>query len=188
MTIDLHLPEAAGWRGLLTQAQQRTGAFLPEAVEEYVVCLLYRMLGSASAELSLRSAGFARQLLNAGAANARNLAAVGDQSLLFAGLFPDHAIRQRIPLSYFVQMGQHAYREHASTVSAPERTLFHALGERFVPTLDVLLNIRELNEGGPCLDGLSAFQLWSEAGSSHGWHTLRQMTSALPAGANSVRH
>ncbi|MCU0246607.1 MAG: APC family permease [Bryobacter sp.] len=41
MTIDLHLPEAAGWRGLLTQAQQSTGVFLPEAVEEYVVCLLY---------------------------------------------------------------------------------------------------------------------------------------------------
>ena len=50
MTIDLHLPEAAGWRGLLTQAQQSMGAFLPEAVEEYVVRLLYRMLGSAHAE------------------------------------------------------------------------------------------------------------------------------------------
>jgi hypothetical protein len=188
VTIDLHLPEAAGWRGLLTQAQQSMGAFLPEAVEEYVVRLLYRMLGSAHAELSLRSADFARQMLNAGAASAHSLAAVGDQSLLFAGLFPDHAIRQRIPLSYFVQMGQHAYREHASTVPEPDRGLFHALGERFVPTLDVLLNIREQNHGGPCLDGLSAFQLWSEAGSSHGWHTLRQITSALPAGATSVRH
>jgi hypothetical protein len=186
--IDLHLPEAAGWRGLLTQAQQETGRLLPEPVEEYVVCMLYRTLGNARARQSLRSPDFARELLANGVANARSLAAVGDQSLLFAGLFPDHAIRQRIPLSYFVQIGQHAYREHASGVATEERPLFRALGERFVPVLDVLLSIRERQDGGPCLDGLNAFQLWSEAGSSHGWQTLRQMTSALPASVTSVRH
>jgi hypothetical protein len=181
VNIDLHLPEAAGWRGLLTQSQQNAHAFLPEAVEEYAVCLLYRMLGSAGENRTL-SARFARQLLSAGNAN------VGDQCLLFAGLFPDHAIRQRIPLSYFVQMGQHAYREHAAKLRGEERTVYQALGEHFVATLDVLLGIRELNEGGPCLDGLNAFQLWSEAGSSHGWHTLRQMTTSLPARMNLVKH
>lgn len=188
MRIDLHLPEAAGWRGLLTQAQQASGCLLPERVEEYVVRLLYRTLGDALARRSLQSPGFARQLLGAGVASARSLVAVGDQSLLFAGLFPDHAIRQQIPLSYFVQIGQHAYREHASTVPQEERPLFHALGDRFVPMLDVLLSIRERYDGGPCLDGLNAFQLWSESGSSHGWQTLRQITSALPAGNTSVRH
>ncbi len=187
MNIDLHLPEAAGWRGLLTQAQQNARAFLPEAVEEYVVCLLYRMLGSAGDNPAL-SARFARQLLTAGNADARNLAAVGDQCLLFAGLFPDHAIKQRIPLSYFVQVGQHAYREHAASLRGEERAVYQALGERFVAALDVLLGIRELNQGTPSLDGLNAFALWSESGSSHGWHTLRQMTNSLPAGMNLVRH
>lgn len=187
MNIELHLPEAAGWRGLLTQSQQHSHAFLPEAVEEYAVCLLYRMLGSAGENRAL-SARFARQLLSAGNSNARDLAAVGDQCLLFAGLFPEHAIRQRIPLSYFVQMGQHAYREHAAKLRGEERAIYQALGEHFVATLDVLLGIRELNEGGPCLDGLNAFQLWSEAGSSHGWHTLRQMTDSLPARVNLVKH
>jgi hypothetical protein len=185
--VDLQLPEAAGWRGLLTQAQQNARRFLPELVEEYVVCLLYRMLGSATESRQL-SARFARQLLAAGDAHVRNLAAVGDQCLLFSGLFPDHAIRQKIPLSYFVQVGSHAYREFAATQRGEERAIYQSMAERFVTTLDVLLGIRELNEGGPCIDGLNAFQLWSEAGSSHGWHTLRQMTNALPAGMNLVKH
>lgn len=187
MKVDLHLPEAAGWRGLLTQAQQNARCFLPEIVEEYVVCLLYRMLGSAAEGRQL-SARFARRLLAGGNAHARNLAAVGDQCLLFSGLFPDHAIRQRIPLSYFVQVGSHAYREFASTQRGEERAIYQAMGEHFVATLDVLLGIRELDEGRPCIDGLNAFQLWSESGSSHGWHTLRQMTNSLPAGMNLVKH
>ena len=187
MKVDLHLPEAAGWRGLLTQAQQNARAFLPEIIEEHLVCLLYCMLGSTGASRQL-STGFARQLLAQGNAQAQNLAAVGDQCLLFAGLFPDHAIRQRIPLSYFVQVGQHAYREHAANVRGEERAAYQALGEHFVTTMDVLLGIRELNEGGPCIDGLTAFQLWSESGSSHGWHTLRLMTNSLPAGMNLVKH
>ncbi|HMM78160.1 MAG TPA: hypothetical protein PJ986_20855 [Gammaproteobacteria bacterium] len=187
MKIDLQLPEAAGWRGLLTQAQQNARCFLPETVEEYVVCLLYRMLGSAGESRQL-SARFARQLLAGGDAQARNLAAVGDQCLLFSGLFPDHAIRQKIPLSYFVHVGGHAYREYAATRRGEERAIYGAMAEHFVTTLDVLLGIREANEGRPCIDGLNAFQLWSEAGSSHGWHTLRQMTSALPAGMNLVKH
>ncbi len=187
MNIDLHLPEAAGWRGLLTQAQQNAHRFLPDVVEEYLVCLLYRMLGSAG-ETRQISARFARQLMAAGDAHARDLAAVGDQSLLFAGLFPDHAIRQKIPLSYFVQVGSHAYREHAATRRGEDRAIYQALADHFVVTLDVLLGIRELNTGGPCLDGLNAFQLWSEAGSSHGWHTLRQMTKSLPASMNLVKH
>lgn len=187
MKIDLHLPEAAGWRGLLTQAQQNARSFLPEIVEEYVVCLLYRMLGSA-VEGRLLSARFARRLLTGGDAQTRNLGAVGDQCLLFSGLFPDHAIRQQIPLSYFVQVGSHAYREFAATQRGEERAIYQAMADHFVPTLDVLLGIRELDEGRPCIDGLNAFQLWSEAGSSHGWHTLRQMTNALPAGMNLVKH
>lgn len=187
MKIDLQLPEAAGWRGLLTQAQQNARVYLPEHVEEYLVCLLYRMLGSAGESRQL-SARFARQLLAGGDAHARNLAAVGDQCLLFAGLFPDHAIRQKIPLSYFVQMGSHAYREHAASQRGEDRAIYQALAEHFVGTLDALLGIRELNEGGPCIDGLNAFQLWSESGSSHGWHRLRQMTNSLPAGMNLVKH
>lgn len=188
MKIDLQLPEAAGWRGLLTQAQQNARSFLPDVVEEYVVCLLYRTLGSAAEgrRLALR---FAQRLLATDGRTARNLAAVGDQCLLFAGLFPEHAIRQRIPLSYFVQVGGQAYREYAAARRGDERAIYQTLGAHFVPALDALLGIRELNAGGgPCLDGLNAFQLWSEAGSSHGWSTLRQITKSLPAEANFVKH
>jgi hypothetical protein len=186
--IDLHLPEAAGWRGLLTQAQQTVGCLLPERVEEYVVRLLYRTLGHAAEPQFLRAEAFAHRIFDAGAMQVGDLAALGDHSLLLAGLFPDHAIRQRIPLSYCVSMGRYAYREHAASRPEGARLLYQALCDRFVTMLDVLLSIRECNDGAPCLDGLSAFQLWSEAGSSRGWHALRQMTSALPAGATSQKH
>ena len=188
MRVDLHLAEAAGWRGLLTQAQQRTQCFLNEAVEEYLVCLLYRSLGSAAAPASLRAAGFANVLLDAGQGSGQDLAAVGDQCLIFAGLFPEHAIRKGIPLSYFVQVGRQAYHEQAATARAEEPTLYRTLAEQFVPILDLFLTMRGFDRDQPGLDGLNAYQLWQDTGSMHGWHVLQKLTPALPASVTAAKH
>ncbi len=188
MKIDLQLADTAGWRALLTQAQQHNQAFLPDPLEQYAVALLYRSLGSASNGAGLRATHFARLLITDNANDTKDLAAVGDHCLLFSGLFPEHAMRQKIPVSYFVQVGRQAYRDHAARLTGSEREFFRALADHYVKLLDVLLTIREANTDRPCLDGLNAYQLWRETGSHHGWQVLRQLTPALPASGTHALH
>ena len=78
MRIDLQLAETAGWRALLTLAQQNAQIFLPEPLEEYVVGLLYRALGSAGSSTGSCTARFARQLVEGTRAEHEDLASVGD--------------------------------------------------------------------------------------------------------------
>lgn len=188
MRIDLQLAETAGWRALLTLAQQNAQIFLPERLEEYVVALLYRSLGSAGSAGSARTARFARQLVEGTRADHEDLASVGDHCLLFSGLFPDHAIRNSIPVNYFVQVGRQAYQDHATRVAGGERALYRALAAEYVPMLDIFLTMRETGDDSPCLDGLNAYQLWREAGSLRGWQVLRQLTAALPATSTQALH
>lgn len=188
MRIDLQLAETAGWRALLTIAQQNAQIFLPEGLEEYVVALLYRSLGSAGSASGARTARFARQLVEGTRADHEDLASVGDHCLLFSGLFPDHAIRNSIPVNYFVQVGRQAYQDHATRVGGGERALYRALAAQYVPMLDIFLTMREEGDDRPCLDGLNAYQLWREAGSHHGWQVLRQLTPALPATSTQALH
>jgi hypothetical protein len=186
--IELQLAETAGWRALLTLAQQGAQTFLSEALEEYVVALLFRSLGSAANGTGMRTARFARQLVAGTQANSQDLVSVGDHCLLFAGLFPEHAIRQRIPVTYFVHVGQQAFRDYAARIEGAERDLYRELATHYVRILDVFLTMREATEEGPFLDGLNAYQLWREAGSVHGWQVLRQLTPALPASATFALH
>ena len=188
MRIDLQLAETAGWRALLTLAQQNAQIFLPEPLEEYVVGLLYRALGSAGSSTGSCTARFARQLVEGTRADHEDLASVGDHCLLFSGLFPDHAIRNSIPVNYFVQVGRQAYQDHATRVGGEERALYRALAAQYVSVLDILLTMREDGTEGPCLDGLNAYQLWREAGSYQGWRVLRQLTPSLPANSTQALH
>ena len=188
MRIDLQLPETAGWRALLTLAQQNAQIFLPEALEEYVIALLYRTLGSAGSANAAQTARFARQLVEGARADHEDLASVGDHCLLFSGLFPDHASRNCIPVNYFVQVGRQAYQDHATRVAGHERALYLALAAQYVSMLDIFLTMRGESDSRPCLDGLNAYQLWREAGSVRGWQVLRQLTPALPAGSTQAYH
>ena len=172
----------------MTLAQQSAQIFLPDALEEYAVALLYRALGSAGSADSAHTARFARQLVEGTRADHEDLASVGDHCLLFSGLFPDHAIRNSIPVNYFVQVGRQAYQDHATRVTGTERALYQALAGQYVRILDILLTMREQGAERPCLDGLNAYQLWREAGSHHGWQVLRQLTHALPASSTPALH
>lgn len=186
--VDLTVAEIAGWRALLTEAQLAAKVFLSEAVEEYVVCLLYRALGRPG--VADERLGYIEQLIEQGLHEQRDHAAAGDQCLLFAGMFPEHAIRKGIPITYFVQLGQHAYRESAARAGADaNRAVFPQLAAQFVSMMDVLQTLRELHQDAPCIDALTAYHLWHEAGSAHAWQVLRQLTPALPAtGSNHLRH
>lgn len=167
----------ATWHALLTHAQHGSGLLLPREIEVHLVSLLMHYLGQAEV-----SGDFDKGLLNKleqmMASDSNDPAVVGDQCLLFAGLFSEHAIRKRVPVSYFVEVGRNAYREFASKHELP---LYAMLAESFVPAMDTLQTLRQMYNNTPCLDGFNAFYLWHELGSASAWRTLRQMTPALPA-------
>lgn len=184
--VDLHLSEIAGWRALLTEAQMVAKLYLPESVEEYVLCLLYRTIGQPPRTEYDHSVGFLERLFQAHPNVVGDLRSIADQCLVFSGLFPEHAIRKRIPITYFVQLGQNAYLEHAARF---KQAISRELGEHFVAIMDILQTTRELNSGEPCIDALNAYHLWRDAGSTHAWQVLRRLTPALPAqGDNTLRH
>lgn len=179
VTNGIQLSELAGWRALLTEAQHVARVYLAPAIEDYLVRLLRQAVG-APRGLAADAQAFVERLA-ARAGTQHELVAVGDESLVFAGLFPEQAIRKGIPITYFVQVGVNAYREYAATQrEAPVRALFTSLATQFVDVLDVLHTLRELEQTTPCIDAMNAYQLWRETGSTHAWQVLRQFTSGSP--------
>lgn len=176
---EIQLAEVAGWRALLTEAQHVARVYLAPAIEDYLLRLLYQVVGQAD-----RGNETARILVEHPAEcrpTAHALLTVGDESLIFAGLLPEQAIRKGIPITYFVQIGVNAYRELATLQSeASVGIIYTTLAVQFVDLLDVLHTLRELRQDTPCIDPLNAYQLWREVGSSHAWQVLRQFTSGLP--------
>ncbi len=187
---ELQLAELTGWRALLTEAQHVARVYLSPPVEDYLLRLLAQAIGIPGSNVQQDAKAFVERLADNWQASKQALLAVGDESLLFSGLFPEHAIRKGIPITHFVQMGVNAYREYAAIEpESSERKIHAALADQFVELLDVLHTLRELQQDTPCIDAMNAYQLWREVGSAHAWHVLRQFTTASPSlHPTNVRH
>ena len=182
---EIQLAEVAGWRALLTEAQHVARVYLAPGVEDYLLRLLYQAVGQAVGQagdnIGTDAQALVERMARWRATATHELLAVGDESLIFAGLFPEQAIRKGIPITYFVQVGVNAYREFAATQREAAGITYTTLANQFVDLLDVLHTLRELQQDTPCIDPLNAYQLWHEVGSSHAWQVLRQFTSASPS-------
>ncbi len=184
LSPELHIAETAGWRALLTHAQIAGGVCVSPAVEEHMIAMLFRHLGAQLSQGDMDN-DLIDQLEQMITGNTANLATIGDQCLVLAGLFPEHAIAKGIPVTYFVQLGRNAYRDYA----ARHHTKIHQLlGEEFVLAMDTLQTVRLLQNGEPCIDGFNAYHLWRELGSSSGWRVLRGLTASLPASCETSGH
>lgn len=176
---ELHIPETAGWRALLTRASAVAGLPLQEDVENYLTCLLLRQIGTPTSALDDLARGFASNLLVASPGSGdQTLDDIGEQCLLFAGLFPEQAAEQLMPVSYFVRMGTDAYRKLADVSG---ESLYAQVADQFVSLMDMLQCLRDLDTDCHCLDALSAFDQWQETGSSHAWRVLQALTASVPS-------
>ena len=177
--FELHIPETAGWRALVTRAEVNSRICLDDGLENYLIYLLLRHVGAPTTAYDGLAGGFLSNLTQGPqSGDEQDLAEVGDQCLVFSGLFPEQAAAQMIPISYFVRVGQDAYRKHAR-VSGEE--LYHRVSEAFVPLMDVLQCMRDLDKSVYCLDALSAFEQWQNTGSAHALHVLQAITPGMPA-------
>lgn len=132
----LHPTETSQWYALLNEAQASSECFLEEKVESYLVFLLMRFNQSPHIANSVLALDFLKiSQTPAGKVKRELLQQVGDQSLLFAGLFPGLAERKHVSVDYFVQMGKAAYRSVAEQDACD---LFHALHINFKSMRQVL--------------------------------------------------
>jgi hypothetical protein len=175
----LHATDTAQWQALVHEAEAAAECSLSVETESYLVFMLMRFVGRARLAKTCLAVGYLAGLLQRGPLRRQGLRDVGDQCLLYTGLFPDHALRGAVPLGYYVDLGKSAYL-HLS--DEPSGDLFRQLSRAFVEMMDVLQCMREL-DGKRRLGPLEAHALWLETGSRHALRTLRETTrnSPLPA-------
>lgn len=170
----------AEWRTLVGAAEARTGCVLGERIENYLVNLLIRV----STRPDLCDGLIALDQLTSQPPlkpRADHLRDIGDQCLLFAGLFPDLAEQRGVRLSQFVSLGQTAYRQLHELLPGESGHPYADLYLAFTNLLDLLHTMRELcdDEAGG-LTPLHAFDLWSDTGSLRALRYIRAATGAFP--------
>lgn len=164
------------WKDLVSDASNLCQIYLPEDLESYLVFLLMRFM--TAEQIAKKSMGL--ELLTSanrsGALRSLALRDVGDQCLIYSGLFPARARRKLVRVSYYVNIGKSAYLLLATNSKEQDCNLFTTLSNKFVYLMDILQAMREIDGGKTILDPLMAEELWHDTGSAHALHILKQFT------------
>jgi len=177
-SLVLQPTDVAQWHALVSEAQLACHQTLDEPIESYLVFLLMRF----SDKPDLASKVMALEFLRAqrqGAQKTDVLRDVGDQCLLFSGLFPQIAEKRLVRVSYFVRIGRTAYDQLAGLVDRQGERLYSQLAEAFVGIMDVLHAMRNLS-GEPAMQPLAAAELWADTGSKSAYRQLLGQCDGSP--------
>lgn len=191
-----HPTSTAEWHALVNEAECAAHCRLIEEMESYLVFLLMRFCR----EPGLASRVFALEYLDSTLAQGRarqdKLREVGDQCLLYSGLFPQQAQRKHVRAGYFADLGRAAYRQLSmllainSAASSPGTNagLYARLSENFVALMDVLLVLRNPGGQAPQLGVLEAYDLWNDTGSRTALKAYQAATQRWPTAISSIPH
>ena len=187
-TLVLEPTVTAQWHSLVSEAEVRSARRLDETLESYLVFLLMRFSARPSLASSVMARDFLEGVTTPGRLGQDRLRDVGDQCLLFSGLFPRRAERRLVRISYYVDLGRAAYGQLAEDKSPGSSALFAQLAHGFVALMEVLQAMSSLT-GAPTLDLLQAIDLWHDTGSSRALREWRSPADA-PAciGNNRKKH
>lgn len=164
------------WQNLVIEASQACNITLTEELESYLVFLLMRFTATPQMANKVMGVEFLTSINCSGSLRPIALRDVGDQCLLYSGLFPGRARRRRVRVSYYVNIGKSAYFSLANTSKYSDIDLFTTLSNKFVPLMDILQTMREINNNSTTLDALLAEEIWHDTGSEHALQTLQQFT------------
>ena len=168
------------WQDLVTEASQACRISLNEDIESYLVFLLMRFSCSPQMASKVMALEFLETLNSYGVQKSQALRDVGDQCLLYSGLFSGRARRRRVRVSYYVNIGKSAYLSLAEFGRKSDNSLFSSLANEFVPLMDILQSMRELNNKVTLLDPIQAEELWTDTGSNHALETVKTFSKAKP--------
>lgn len=174
--LEPHLTSTSAWQNLVKEASFSCNQQLNEELESYLVFLLMRLSNEPSIVKKVVALDFLEASNKTGKQQELAQKDIGDNCLIFSGLFPGQARRRRVNISYFVNIGKSAYSDLGSKDGA-EGLLFRQLSNNFVLLMDTLQCMRELDGQTQSLDMLEAAELWSDTGSLHARELIRKNTN-----------
>jgi hypothetical protein len=170
----------AQWHELVKEAEAFNGVSLDEELESYLVFLLMRYTGKPELAAKVMALDYLHGAQAIGSERREKMRDVGDQCLLFSGLFPKRAEKRRVRVSYYVDLGRTAYQNVAEAAQAAMAEMFTHLAESFVSLMDTLQAMRSMHNQDNQLEPIQAFELWRETGSQRARTILEQTSQATP--------
>lgn len=156
------------WQDVIKHAEDRCSISLEKELESYLISLLIRYTNRPDIVKQLFATAFLEAMQLKEHQRNSSLQHVGDQCLLFAGLFPQVAEKRNVKISYFVDLGRGAY-----AAISHSKDLYWELALQFVALMDVLQSIRQF----PDLLPLQAYEQWQALDSKHAQAVLRKYTN-----------
>ena len=142
-SLVLHPTEVCQWHALVNEAQGAAKIVLNQPTESYLVFLLMRFVNAPQLLDSVIALRFLRANEKKGQQQIGALKEVGDQSLLFCGLFPGIAERRHVSLTYFVKLGQAAYFKLSQLEDDSTMPLYSELSTQFLSLQQILQTMRD---------------------------------------------
>jgi hypothetical protein len=176
MTLQTASDIIALWKDAIRHGEKLCSVTLQSELEEYLVSLLVHYTNKPEFAKQIIALKFLESMQAAPNQRMLGLRMVGDQCLLFSGLFPHIADRKQVKISYFVDMGRSAY----AAISAKAYDLNDLLAGQFVILMDVLQSIRQFSDDIPDLTPLAAYEQWNTLGSARALRALKNYTGAIP--------
>lgn len=140
--IILHPTDLCQWHALVNEAQSSTRVVLDEELESYLVFLLMRFALSTDWIESPIALDFLKSMQQK-PIQLETLRGVGDKSLLFAGLFPEVALKRHVGLDYYIDMGKSAYLAVSELEEKQNSQLYYHLSLNFLNLKTILDSLRE---------------------------------------------
>lgn len=167
------------WQALVAEAEELSGVQLGEELESYLVFTLMRYLRRPEMAQRILALDFLEAFQQSHPRRNEALRDVGDQCLLFSGLFPRRAERRRVRVSYYVKLGRSAYQNLADSLSKTA-DLFALLAKDFIAAMDTLQAIRVLGQQTTGLLPVQAYELWQDTASRQAYAELVRQTGGQP--------
>lgn len=184
MNILTEPTSTAQWQSLVLEAEEKANCTLDETLESYLVFTLMRFTQRPEMLHGIMALEFLNGVNEQGQRRHDELRDVGDQCLLFSGLFPRNAQKRLVRISYFVNIGRSAYQQLHNEHHHSAYQLYGQLASDFPIMMDVLLAMRGLS-GANVLSPIEAYELWEDTGSPQALNTLKEQTpNAAPIKAN----
>ncbi len=156
------------WQEVIQHAESRCAVRLNQQVESYLISMLIRHMDKPELCKQVFAIAFLEALQLQSHQRHLSLQEIGDQCLIYAGLFPLAAEMRHVKISYFVNLGQSAY----GNISRTGNDLFASLALDFVVLMDVLQSTRPFHDLLP----LQAYEQWHELGSQRAFKILQEYT------------
>ena len=131
------------WYELVKETQAHTGVHLDDTIQSYLILTLDNFVkDEALVDLPV-AIEYLRTLTIEKEKSNQKLRRVGDRCLILSGLFPDHAEKLNVSISYFIEIGRQAYLTLADrAIFKIDPKLFYNLGFHFVDIKELLNAMR----------------------------------------------